>query len=367
MIFHKQNLVLEQHTSRKSIFHCSRLLTLLVVFVLMISTLSACKKQVAEDTQTQDKLAKSTFLLNTIVTITLYDNLDETVLDGALQLCADYEKVFSRTAEDSELYQLNHRLLPQSTNGGYEVSSELARLIKEGLYFSELSCGNFDVTIAPLSDLWNFSSTNPKVPDTSLIEQALQSVDYTNVVVKDNEIFFSDDSTMLDLGAIAKGFIADRIKDYLIQNGVNSAMINLGGNVLCVGGKPDGSFFNVGIQKPFADRNETIAIMELKDYSVVSSGIYERFFEEDGLFYHHILDPHSGYPYSSDLVSVTIICKESVDGDGLSTTTFALGLDKGLELVNGLKDTYAIFITDDYQIHYSDGFEDAIKITETNQ
>lgn len=126
-----------------------------------------------------------------------------------------------------------------------------------------------------------------------------------------------------DLGAIAKGYIADQVKEFLIDKGVGSAIINLGGNVLCLGSKPGGQAFKVGIQKPYADRNETIAIMELSDMSVVSSGVYERFFVKDGVSYHHILNPATGYPLDYGLISVTIISEKSVDGDGLSTTCFA--------------------------------------------
>lgn len=167
----------------------------------------------------------------------------------------------------------------------------------------------------------------------------------------------------LDLGAIAKGYIADKIKEFLMEKGVKSAIINLGGNVLCIGGKPDKAPFNIGIQKPFADRKETIAVMELSDKSIVSSGIYERFFERDGNFYHHILNPKTGYPYDNSLVAVTIISDKSVDGDGLSTSCFALGLEEGMKLINSIENVHAVFITDDYKPHFSDGFEEAIPLT----
>ena len=168
----------------------------------------------------------------------------------------------------------------------------------------------------------------------------------------------------INLGAIAKGYIADKMKDYLLEEGVESAIIDLGGNVLCVGQRPDGSPFRIGVQMPFADRSETAAVMEISDKSVVSSGIYERYFEQDGVLYHHILNPSTGYPYENDLVSVTIISDESVDGDGLSTTCFALGLDKGMELINSLPDVQAVFITEDYQLHYSEDFENQITLAE---
>lgn len=167
----------------------------------------------------------------------------------------------------------------------------------------------------------------------------------------------------LDLGAIAKGYIADKMKEFLVSKGVKSATINLGGNVLCIGKKTDNTPFRIGIQKPFADRSETIAILDIEDKSVVSSGIYERYFEKDGTFYHHILNPDTGYPYDNHLVSVTIISDQSMDGDGLSTSCFALGLEKGMELINSLPDVHAVFITDDYQLHYSDHFQEDLKVT----
>jgi thiamine biosynthesis lipoprotein len=182
------------------------------------------------------------------------------------------------------------------------------------------------------------------------------------VQLSGREITYAKEGIGIDLGAIAKGYIADRVKEYLIKNGVKSALINLGGNLLCIGSKPDNIPFQIGIQKPYADRNETIATMEISDLSVVSSGVYERFFELDGKFYHHILNPKTGYPYDNGLISVTIISEKSVDGDGLSTSCFALGLDKGLQLIDRLPNTYAVFITKDYKLHYSSDFESAIRI-----
>lgn len=155
----------------------------------------------------------------------------------------------------------------------------------------------------------------------------------------------------------------DKMKELLVSKGVKSATINLGGNVLCIGKKTDNTPFRIGIQKPFADRSETIAILDIEDKSVVSSGIYERYFEKDGTFYHHILNPDTGYPYDNHLVSVTIISDQSMDGDGLSTSCFALGLEKGMELINSLPDVHAVFITDDYQLHYSDHFQEDLKVT----
>ena len=146
---------------------------------------------------------------------------------------------------------------------------------------------------------------------------------------------------------------------------MKSAIINLGGNVLCIGEKTDNSAFKIGIQKPFADRSETIAVMDIKDKSVVSSGIYERCFEQNGTLYHHLLNPETGYPYDNGLIAVTIISDKSVDGDALSTTCFALGLEDGMKLAESLDDVQAFFVTSDYEIHYTKDFQKKIKVTET--
>lgn len=320
----------------------------------------------SEGNAATEPLSQSSFLLNTVVTITLYDSKDQTIIDGAMDVISKFEDIYSRTLENSELYKLNHRTLPkvQSSENSYTVSEELATILTNGLYYSKLSNGKFDITIAPVSSLWDFTSAAPLVPAKADIEEAVKKVGYQNMEISGNTVTFKEDSMAVDLGAIAKGYIADRVKEYLLEQGVKSAMINLGGNVLCVGEKPSGQAFNVGIQKPFADRNEIVATMEIRDLSVVSSGIYERYFMQDDKLYHHILNPETGYSYENNLISVSIISDKSVDGDGLSTSCFALGLEEGMKLINSIDNVHAIFITDDYEMHYSDGFFDDIKVTE---
>ena len=166
------------------------------------------------------------------------------------------------------------------------------------------------------------------------------------------------DGTVIDLGAIAKGYIADRIRDYLLEKNITSAIINLGGNVLCVGSKKNDSSFNIGIKKPFTKSEETLMTVKLNNKSAVSSGTYERYFSKDGNFYHHILNPKTGYPYNNGLTEVTIICDNSVDGDCLSTTCFVLGIEKGLELIESIDNTEAVFVDSDGKMTYSSGYKD---------
>lgn len=302
-----------------------------------------------------DPITETAIKLNTVVTISIYDSRDTSLLDRCMELCDQYEQIFSRTLETSELYRLNHQELADA-DGVSHLSPDLADLISRGLEYGTLSQGRFDIAIGPVSSLWDFTSDHPSVPDDSLIQAALPLVNYQDVILDGREITFQKKGMQLDLGAIAKGYIADRLKEYLINQGVQSAVINLGGNVLCVGSRPDGTPFRVGLQRPFADRNETIGTIEVNDLSVVSSGIYERYFEQDGRMYHHILDPATGYPCENNLIAVTILSEESTDGDALSTTCFALGLEDGMKLVESLQDVEAMFITDDYELHYSSGF-----------
>lgn len=329
-----------------------------ILFVVVLSVFIVCYGKMQKP---EEPITATAFKLNTVVKVTIYDSQDEKILQDALALCDKYEKIFSRTRTDSEIYLLNDGKLPQE-DGYYILSEECAELIGKGLYYSELSGGAFDITIEPLSSLWDFTSGEKQIPDPQTLVEAQKHVGYEKVELKGNKIWFQEDGMGLELGAIAKGYIADKIKEFLISEGIESAVIDLGGNVLCIGTRPDGEAFRVGIQKPFADRNETVATAGIRDRSVVSSGIYERYFEKDGKLYHHILNPKSGYPYENGLTAVTILSDESVDGDGLSTVCFALGLEKGLELINSLPDTQAVFITEDGELHYSEHFEEEVPL-----
>ena len=361
------------HISAKKLIKCCAFSMFTASLILCPAVLSGCSAQTKSGENTaadsQEPISTTAIKLNTAVTVTIYDSNDKKLLTECMNLCDKYEKIFSRTASDSELYQLNHRELApvEGTENTYQVSDDLAKLISEGLDYSELSKGAFDIAIEPLTSLWDFTAEDPQVPKDSLIQAALPKCDYHNISIdKDkNEITLKTDDTAIELGAIAKGYIADRLKDYLISRNVKSAIINLGGNVLCIGEKTDNSAFKIGIQKPFADRSETIAVMDIKDKSVVSSGIYERCFEQNGTLYHHLLNPETGYPYDNGLIAVTIISDKSVDGDALSTICFALGLEDGMKLAESLDDVQAFFVTSDYEIHYTKDFQKKIKVTET--
>ncbi len=297
-------------------------------------------------------------LLHTVCTIQLYDSTDYSILNECFAIIDKYEKLFSRTQEDSELYSINKASSDGETI--FTVSNELKDILDFSLKYADLSDGALDISIALLSSLWDFSNLEHKTeaPSADSIAKAQALVNYRDITLEGNTLSFAKEGMQLELGAVAKGYIADRVKEFLLSKGVTSAIINLGGNILLVGEKPEGTAFNVGIQKPFEDRDSiVVAISELKDCSMVSSGIYERYFyDANGSFYHHILDASTGYPCNTDLTQVTIISKDSATGDALSTACFALGLEKGMELIHSLEDIYAVFITSDGELHFSDGF-----------
>ena len=368
--------------SKRSRSH-SRFFYLILCTVLVCPMLlfTGCENITDADTSTtgNEPISISSIKLNTAVQITIYDSQDKALLDDCLALCDKYELIFSRTNEKSELYKLNHRkdtsdkdtntdrqTTPYPVSGTadtWHISEDLAALLSEGLDITRESDGAFDIAIAPLTSLWDFTAEDPKVPDDAAIQKALPLCSSDGVTIDGQDITLPSDDIQFDVGAIAKGYIADRLKDFLVKKGVNSAIINLGGNVLCIGSKPNGTPFKIGIQKPFADRNETEAVMDITGKSVVSSGIYERCFKQGGKLYHHILNPQTGYPYENGLISVTIISDQSVDGDALSTTCFALGLEDGLKFAEK-KGVQAVFITEDYELHYTDGFQDEINVTD---
>lgn len=318
----------------------------------LIISLTSCKG----DPKPQSAQA---FLLDTSVSLTLYDNSDPDILTQAMELCTDYENILSRTIPDSDVYKLNN-----AAGNPVKVSTSTIELVEKALYYSRLTDGKFDITISPVMDLWMFTSEAPVLPDKADIDTALGSVDYKNIVVKGDTVQLLN-GAQIDFGGIAKGYIADRIADFLVEKGVKSAIIDLGGNILTVGEKPSGKPFIVGIQKPFEMRNTTIGAVEARNISVVSSGIYERGFTQDEKYYYHLLDPKTGYPADSGLQSVTVITPLSVDADALSTCLFVMGIEEGTSFAQSLPEVYAMFIDDNGEEHFTEGFKETLTYKET--
>ena len=274
---------------------------------------------------------------DTVVKIEVW-GADSKIMDGCKDICEKYEQLLSPTIDSSEISQIN-----QAQGASVSVSKETADLIELGKYYGDLSGGKFDITIASASDLWNFhDNADHSIPDAEQLSEAVTHINYKTIEVNGTTVTMSDP------------------QNYLVEEGIEHAYINLGGNILTLGGKTDGSNFRIGIQKPFAEDGTVMAVLPVSDKSIVSSGNYERYFKKDGKIYHHILDPSTGYPIENNLNQVTIISDKSVDGDALSTTCYALGLDEGLKLIRSMDNIEAVFITDDNTIYKSSDSVDLI-------
>ena len=311
----------------------TKLTPLLSVILLAALLLSSCGLPSAGTLKSGGRsgFQESGNYFDTVITVTVYKKNQEKYLDGCMKLAKKYEDLLSTTVKDSDIAKIN-----AAKGRPVRVDPETAKLIQTGLSYARLSNGAFDITVGRLSSLWQDAIKDKKLPSQDAIQSAKASIGYQAVSVENNIVTVKNPDTELDLGGIAKGYIADRMKDYLEKNGVTSGIINLGGNVLTLGKKADGSSYTIGIQKPFSETGEVMAKVSVKDLSVVTSGTYERYFKKDGKIYHHILNLKTGYPEENDVESATIFSKKSVDGDALSTIAFLLGPDQGIPLIESL-------------------------------
>ncbi len=295
------------------------------------------------------KQAEVGFYLDTVITLTAYVE-DRQVLKDALEECGRYERMLSRTVEGSDVWRINH------ANGApVEVSDDTMRILRCAKEISEKSGGAFDVTIAPVSTMWNFTREPHELPDAEAIARAAELVDYTRMQLEGNTVTLPA-GMMIDLGGIAKGYIADQVKEYLKGRGVQYAILSFGGNIVAIGKeKPDGTPWKVGIQDIDKPTGEHMLVSLNRGGSTVTSGIYERGFTLDGVRYHHLLSAETGWPVQNELASVTIFSESSMEGDALSTTAYVLGTEKGTELIESLEGIEAIFIARDRTVTYTSG------------
>ncbi len=301
---------------------------LILSTVLSLVLLSGCTKTVQN--------SATVFALDTVVNIK--GNTNTATINSAVDLVRQYESALSRTKEDSEIALLNK-------NGAAIISDETLSLIKLSLEYSEKTDGKFDITIAPVSSLWDFNSDN--LPQSDDIKAALPQVDYKKITLDGN--YVSLGGTTVDLGAVAKGYITQKVYEYLKAQNVPSATINLGGNVAVLGEE----FQNVGIKDP--NGSGIAATLKLKNALVSTAGVYERYIEKDGKRYHHILDTKTGYGVQTDVLSASVICDDGAKGDILATACVLLSSQKALDLINSTDGAEAIIITADGKIHISSG------------
>ena len=359
---------------------------LALLIIALIIPQSACKSN-GQNAASNQGISKTGFFLDTVCSITIYGLADEDgkladmtddelekecyfIITDAFKLCSQYENMLSKTIETSDIARINN-----AGGKAVTVSDETIEVLKKGLDYGRMSGGAFDITIGKATDLWDFHDSTETgheggiVPSENDLKEAISHVNYENIKIEGNRVSLTDPETEINLGGIAKGYIADKAAEYLEERGVVSAIVDLGGNIVALGGKtpqlvvPAGddtgenaqAEFKVGIKDPTADDGSLLGIVTCKNKTVVTSGTYERYFEQDGVKYHHILDVNTGYPVDTDVLSVTIIADRgySADCDGLSTTCLALGMDKGMELVKSLEGFEAVFVDKDENVEIS--------------
>ena len=308
------------------------------MIIILVAVMMLCVGCSAE--KTTAKMTEVGFYLDTVITLTAYVE-DGQVLKEALQECGRYEQMLSRTVEGSDVWRINH-----AEGKPVEVSDDTIAILRCAKQISELSGGAFDVTIAPVSTIWDFTSGKAVLPDAEAITRAAELVDYTKLGTEGNTVTLPD-GMMIDLGGIAKGYIADRIREYLEKRGVEHAILSFGGNVVAIGVKPDGNAWKVGIQDIDKPTGEYMLVARNTGGSTVTSGIYERGFDLDGVRYHHLLSAETGWPVQNELASVTVFSDSSMEGDALSTAAFVLGPEEGLKLIESLEGIEAVFIARD--------------------
>jgi thiamine biosynthesis lipoprotein len=291
------------------------------------------------------QLQRTDFVLGTVCSVRFSSGVPLGVFDAVFGCLYELDDILSANKEGSDLDAVNK-------NAGVApvaVRQELIDVLSRALFFARVSGGAdgraaFDPTIGPLVKLWGIGGESPRVPDPDEMRAALALVDWREVEVDGNVVFLRKVGMSLDLGAIAKGYAADEAARIIRSFGIESAVVDLGGNIFALGGKPDGGPYKIGIQNPLLGRGAYSGFVEARNQTLVTSGSYERFFERDGVRYHHILSTETGYPVENGLLSATIVAGSSIDADALSTTVYALGYEKGSALLRAFPDVEAIFI-----------------------
>lgn len=350
--------VVYSRAMKRSVIRSAALPALMPLLVSVVIAVSGC------DSGPPERLTDTRFLLGTAVTVTVQQhNISRDV----------FAPVFDRTEEIQNLMSINESeyeetdVLRVNWNAGIapvSVSEETMLVIQEGLRFGELTGGAFDITVAPLIALWGIGTVDERVPSAEEVGSARDLVDHSLVQVDADggTVFLPRPGMGLDVGGIAKGYAVDEAARILREAGVRNAIVDFGGDIFTIGGRPDDTPWRIGIQHPSGRRNSFIGVLSSRDESVVSSGAYERFFYDDGIRYHHIFDPATGYPSESGLTSVTAVGPDAMTTDVLSTAIFVMGLDAGLRLLDTMPGYDGILATEDMRVYVTEGIADRFEV-----
>lgn len=334
----------------------------LLVSMLVILVVTGCSNSSSKVYE------KTAYMLGTICTIKVYDSISEDKAKDAV------DKAFLRVKAIEDKMSVNKagtELDAVAAAAGTvptKVSADTFFVVKKGLDYCAKSNGMFDITVGPLVKLWGIGTDNARVPTTGEINEKKALINFHDVILdeKNSTILLKRKDMSFDLGGIAKGYSADEAARILKENGIKHAIINLGGNVLALDQNPSGIPWQIGVQNPLDVRGAYLGILDIKNKTVVTSGINERFFEKDGKRYHHILNPFTGFPMDNSLASVTVITDVSVDADAMTKYIFSLGLQKGPEYFKTLKNTEVILVTKNKEVYITEGLKNTFKLTNTD-
>ncbi|MGV8145905.1 MAG: FAD:protein FMN transferase [Alkaliphilus sp.] len=330
----------------------------ILVLLFFITMLVACTSQT-------EKLAKQNqFILGTYGHIQVHapsESKGNRVVQLAFERIREIENLMSATLRESDISKINARM----DYSPIEIDRETLSIIQKGIFFEKITEGAFNIALGNLIDIWDTHKEDKKIPSNDSILHALKYIDTGSLQMNNNAISISCLNLQINLGGIAKGYAVDEAVKTLIANNVTSALVSLGGDIYALGYRTNKSPWIVGIQNPKLGQNNVIIKLPLSNKAIVTSGDYERYFIKDGIRYHHILDPTTGYPADNQLTSVTIISDSAIVGDVFSTAVFVMGLEKGIEFIESQSRVDAILITKDNIVHITSGLENKIEIIDS--
>lgn len=299
-----------------------------------------------------DPVTMTAFAMDTYMTVTVYGNEAEEAAEAALAEIERLDALLSTGDEDSEVYSIN-------ANGGGTLSEDTEYLLQRSLELWESTGGCFEITIYPVMDAWGFTDDDFQVPTGETLETLLTLVDSSKIVYdEENSMITLEEGMAIDFGGIAKGYTSSQIMEIFGEYDITGGLVSLGGNIQVTGDKPTATTWKVAVQNPDED-GDYLCILEVDDVAVITSGGYERYFEEDGVTYHHIIDPTTGYPANNGLTSVTIVCDDGTKADGLSTSLFIMGTETAIEYWRAHSDEFDVVLLDEEgTIYISEGLAD---------
>lgn len=337
---------------------CRSLFCRLFFFCSLLTLTVSCKPALRKE-------GRTVFTLGAVCSIQLFTDMPHTEAEAVLQTCVrrleELELALSANADTSTLIDINRA----AGLAAVAVPPDVYPVFVRAAFFAEKSGGAFNPVIGSVVKLWNIGFENAAKPDDAAITEALQNTDYRDMKLDGSTVFLKKAGMKLDLGAIAKGFAADELTRIVKQAGIAHALIDIGGTISALGTRTDGKPWIVGIRDPRVRQGDPVISVAMENRSISTSGSYERYFEQDGIRYHHILDPATGYPVRNNLVSVSVFADSAADADALSTACFVLGCDAALQLLTELPHIDALFIFDDNTVRTTPGFEQKMKILNT--